>query len=216
MNHRDDETRRDIPEDGTRRDFSADATSHDFPPAYGNAAAPDRTRRSGEEDVRLQFGAGPTVPPAWTTPTPPRRRPAKSRLRPILSILVSAAIIGGVLFWLYLRGQGELEITKITVTAPSGALACDRKTQSRVVPVVATLETNGKAGELHFQWIQSDDKNKLKPQSEHISSGHKQITEPLNWNVSGPGRTKLTATFKLISPVGKVTEAKASFTYSCR
>jgi hypothetical protein len=28
--------------------------------------------------------------------------------------------------------------------------------------------------------------------------------------------TTLTATFKLISPVGKVSEAKATFTYSCR
>lgn len=216
MSHRDDGTRRDIPEDGTRRDFPMDATSRDLPPSYGNAAIPDRTRQYGDEDVRHQFGAGPTVPPAWTTPTPPRRRPARSRVRPVLSILLSAAIIGGVLFWLYLRGQGDLEVTKITVTAPTGALGCDRKTQSRVVPVVATLQTNGKAGELQFQWIQSDDKTKIKQQTESISSGHKEITEPLNWNVSGPGRTKLTATFKLISPAGKATEAKATFTYSCR
>ncbi|MEO5876216.1 MAG: hypothetical protein ABIS86_09550 [Streptosporangiaceae bacterium] len=218
MNHRDDGTRREF-DDRTRRDLPPEATAQDFGQPYGNAALPDRTRQlpnEPDEHVRLRFGAGPAVPPAWNTPTPRRRRPKRSRVGPIISILVSAAIIGGVFFWLYLRGQGDLEITKITVSAPKGALACDPDTQSLVVPVVATLETNGKGGELRFQWVQSDNAAKLKPQSESVSAGGKKITEPLNWNVSGPGRTRLTATFKLISPVGEVTEAKAGFTYTCR
>lgn len=201
-------TYRDIPPDATQRDPGTRPYS-----SYGSAAVPPSADAVGDADadgdIRLRFGTGPAAPRVWQ-PTPRRRR---SRLAPVLSILVSVAVIAGVAFYL-LQGRDGLAVTAAPrVEAPKGALQCDRKTSSRKVRIVAVLTLNGRAGELTYRWTQSDGEPQP-PVHVKIGRGEKTREIPLDWTVSGPGRTKLTATFELLEPTAK--KAAGSFTYSCR
>lgn len=204
-------TRRDLPPDATRQDPGAARRPLEPTRAYGEAVTPPT---GSAEDIRLRFGGGPgpTAPKMWDPASVgPRRR--RSRWGSWLSVLLSLAVIGGVLYWIQSRDQGVLEVAKIEVAAPQGLLACDRATRSRTVRLTATLTLNGGPGEIEYRWRQSDrDPGPMIKAS--VSSGQKTLVVPLSWQVSGPGRIRLTGTFELRSPAPQ--EASASFEYSCR
>ncbi|GAA3236663.1 hypothetical protein [Actinocorallia longicatena] len=192
----------------TFRDVPADATRHEPRAAsYGNAAFPPP--EAADEEIRLRFGAGPAAPKVWQ-PTPrPRRR--RSRVMPFVSIAVSAAIIGGVA-WYLLGTRGDLAVSAVRVQAPAGVLRCDGKTSSRKIRVVATVTLNGRPGLLTYRWTQSDSRPQ-EPVQVRIARGEKSRDLPLDWTVSGAGRAERTATFEVLSP--GTLRSHATFRYSC-
>ena len=101
----------------------------------------------------------------------------------------------------------------VRVAAPEGVLACDAATRSRTVRLTATLTLNGGPGEIRYRWRQSDSGPGPVSAAE-VPAGQESLVVPLNWQVSGEGRTTLTGTFELQNP--SVREASASFEYSCR
>jgi len=154
----------------------------------------------------------PAVPKMWDPATVERRR-RRSRLVSWAVIVLSSAVIAGALAWVGMRENRRLEVTGLTVTAPEGLLACETATRSRTVRLTATLTLNGGAGEIRYRWRQSD--RDAGPESAlWVEAGQERLLVPLDWQVSGEGRTELTGTFELRTPA--VREASASFEYSCR
>ncbi|WP_344240039.1 hypothetical protein [Actinocorallia libanotica] len=148
----------------------------------------------------------------WDPATATRRR-RRSRLASWASIAVSLAVIGGVLLWAQARGQTPVEVLKARVEAPEGLLACDRASRSRTVRLTATLTLNGGTGDVRYRWRQSD-RAPGAFTTVTVPAGQETLVVPLDWQVSGPGRTRLTGTFEVETPSAQ--EASASFEYTCR
>lgn len=209
-----DETRREF-SDGTRREFGPSGTHFDpgatqQDASYGNSAFPAAPPPSGD-DIRVRFGDGPSVPPMWNPASVRRKR--RSRLAPLLSIAVSLAIIAGVLFWIFARGQGEVAVSKIEITAPKGLLSCDPTTRERNIPITAKLSLNGDSGEVVYRWVLSDS-GARPPHRQPVKRGETELTVPLAWKVTGQGRAKRTATLEVLEPAPM--KASTSFQYTCR
>ncbi len=203
-------TRGDVPLDATRRDPGGQRRPLD---AYGHVPAPSVPSASVEDD-RIRFAQDPArgAPRMWDPATATRRRRGP-RTASWVSIAVSLAVIGGVLLWLQAREQTVLEVTGLRVEAPGGLLACDKASRSRTVRLTATLTLNGGEGDVRYRWRQSD----REPDAfttVTVATGQETLVVPLDWQVSGPGRAKLTGTFELAAPAAQ--EASASFEYTCR
>ena len=78
------------------------------------------------------------------------------------------------------------------------------------------LSTNGSAGEVHYQWKQSDRKAPIS-QTDRLVAGETSHEVSLEWTVKGEGSFKGTATLQVLSPLpdGKKLQDKATFTYKC-
>jgi len=126
---------------------------------------------------------------------------------------LSLAVIACTLLWVQTRQNRPLEVTGLTVTAPEGVLACETATRSRTVRLTAELTLNGGSGEIRYRWRQSD-RDAGPEAAVRVEAGQERLLVPLDWQVSGEGRTELTGTFELRTPA--VREASASFEYSCR
>ncbi|MFI7575993.1 hypothetical protein [Micromonospora sp. NPDC049497] len=167
--------------------------------AVGNAA--------GE----VRFGPGvPTTPPpapAWPTPAPPaRRRPVWRTATSVLSGLLTVAlvVVVGLYLWQRLR---PLEVDGVTVATPAPA-GCDA-----TVDVVATVTTNGRAGEIRYQWLRTGSAPGTLL-TERVGRGQRTVALTLRWAFSGVGSTTETATVNIVSP--SPLQAQAPVAYDCR
>ncbi len=189
----------------------------------GGSAAPQRT-----DDV-MRFGPGVPAETAaaqiWRSgrdqqttvagrDRPRGPRPRRRGRRTAWSAAVSALIVTGlILAWLLIpRGDAPpLAVTGVQVRGPSKTIGCDK-----TAGFIGVITTNGQAGEVRYQWRQSDG-HRNKAQVQTVAQGQKSTRVPLKWNVTGPGTRKFTATLRVLSPVTseEPLEAKASFTYKC-
>jgi hypothetical protein len=174
----------------------------------------ERPAAGTDSDISLRFGPG--VQPEDTSPLlekwragqQPRRR--RGWGRNLGGSLITIAVVGGVLLWLLLRGQGSgLEITAFKVQAPRATQHCDA-----TVDVVGVLTTNGKRGEISYRWLRSDG-NESGVLSASADKDRREVTVPLHWTVTGQGKLHAVATLELLSP-GDTRRASASFDYLCR
>ncbi|MGN9767960.1 hypothetical protein ACTMS2_22730 [Micromonospora sp. SD12] len=159
----------------------------------------------------VRFGPGvPTTPPpapAWPSP-PPRRRSAWRTVTSVLSTLLTVALLVAVGLYLWQR-ISPLEVTGVTlaVAQPAGD-RCDV-----TIDVVATVSTNGRAGEIRYQWLRTGSA----PGSlltERVGRGQRTVELTLRWAFSGVGTTTETATVNITSPAP--VQAQTPVSYDCR
>ncbi|RKN39657.1 hypothetical protein [Micromonospora endolithica] len=158
----------------------------------------------------VRFGPGvPTTPPpapAWPVSPPPRRRPVWRRLTSLLSGLLTVVlvVVVGLYLWQRLR---PLEVDGVTVATPPPA-GCDA-----TVDVVATVATNGRAGEIRYQWLRSGSTPGTLL-TERVGWGQRSVTLTLRWAFSGVGAASETATVNIVSP--SAMQAQTPVRYDCR
>ena len=172
-------------------------------------------RTDGEDVVSLRFGPGvrpdeksPLVKTWRAGQRPARRR--RGRLRNLISSLVTIAIVGGVVWWLLLRAGPGLEVSALEVRAPQATQRCDT-----TVKVVGVLTTNGASGQVTYRWLRSDGDRSGVLQA-NVEKGRREVSIPLQWRVTGPGRLHAVATLELLSPGDSTRRASAAFDYLCR
>ncbi|WP_327028450.1 hypothetical protein OG989_23380 [Micromonospora sp. NBC_01740] len=170
-------------------------------PPGGPAAPP-----GGE--VRFGPGVPTTPPPAPAWPAPPRRRSPWRTVASVLSTLLTVALLAAVGLHLWQR-ISPLEVTGVTVAVPQPAGdRCDV-----TVDVVATVSTNGRAGEIRYQWLRTGSA----PGSlltERVGRGQRTVELTLRWAFSGVGSTTETATVNITSPAP--VQAQTPVSYGCR
>ncbi|MGN9778145.1 hypothetical protein ACTMS0_20620 [Micromonospora sp. H33] len=161
----------------------------------------------------VRFGPGvPAAPPAappWPSPAPPpRRRPLWRRVTSVLSTLLTVVLVAVVGWYLWQR-LSPLEIAGVTVAVPEPAGdRCDV-----TVDVVATVTTNGRAGEIRYQWLRSGSAPGA-VLTERVGRGQPTVDLTLRWTFSGVGRTAETATVNITAP--SPAQARTVVTYDCR
>ncbi|MDX6742030.1 hypothetical protein [Actinocorallia sp. A-T 12471] len=220
------------PADVTRFDVG-DPTRTSVDPVVDPVADPTVTRRESgpggtrpsatgstkpsDDEVRVRFGAGPSIPAMWSPDSvPARHRRSNPRVMPFLSVALSMAVIGGLLAWLAFRGEKEstpLAVSGVQISTQGGQQRCDPDKLARTVDVFARVELNGSAGVLSYRWVQSDGTPGAF-QKATVIAGQTAFEAPLHWTVSGEGSKELTATFELEQPTR--TKASATFEYVCR
>ncbi|WBB81093.1 hypothetical protein O7606_06840 [Micromonospora sp. WMMD882] len=165
--------------------------------------------RSGE--VRFGPGVPPATPaaPVWPAASPPAG-PRRSRWRlagSVLSTLLTLALLVAVGLHLWQRMSPlEIHSVRVAVPEPPGD-RCDV-----TVDVVATVETNGRAGAIRYQWLRSD----AEPGgllTERVARGQRTATLHLKWAFSGVGATTETAVVNITEPTP--TQGRAIFRYQC-
>jgi hypothetical protein len=166
-------------------------------------------RPSSTDDVTVRFGPG--VPPrlagVWRDGNP-RRRPLARR---ILSgvITLGVAVLTGLVVWLLLRSGPQVEVTGVTVSAPSDVRGCGTTTT-----VVGVIHTNGGQGDVSYRWKRSDGQNSG-VFTDSVPKGRRSIEIPLRWTVKGPGSLHAVATLEVLSPKGPDGTASGAFDYEC-
>jgi hypothetical protein len=198
------------------------------PPGEG----PDRRQAPQTGDVMMRFGPGvpveTTAAQIWRAgrdqqstlsaeerleavrKPPPRRQGRRAAWSSaVLALIIAAAVLA----WLLIPrgGAGQLAIQGVDVRGPAKAVGCDK-----TAGFIGVITTNGKAGEVRYQWRQSDG-HVNKEQVQTVPDGQTSTRVPLKWNVTGPGNRKFTATLRVLSPVpsGKPLQDKATFSYKC-
>lgn len=184
----------------------------------GRTVGPERTVGAGVGSPfagpvggEVRFGPGvPTTPPpapAWPAP-PPRRRSAWRTVTSVLSTLLTVALLAVVGLYLWQR-ISPLEVTGVTVAVPRPAGdRCDV-----TVDVVATVSTNGRAGQIRYQWLRTGSA----PGSlltERVGRGQRTVELTLRWSFSGVGSTTEAATVNITSP--SPVQAQTPVSYDCR
>jgi hypothetical protein len=140
--------------------------------------------------------------------SPPQPAPRKRRraLAGWLLALVILLIVLGVLAWFRFFGP-PVKVTGATVHAPTAQVTCNQ-----TATVTGTLETNGDAGTVTYQWKRSDGTESAVLQ-QHFAKGTHQANVVLLWTFSGQGSLHATATLDVLTP--NVLSAAGSFDYSC-
>ncbi|MFI6230188.1 hypothetical protein ACIBCR_23110 [Micromonospora echinospora] len=176
---------------------------------YEPAAGPAPT--SGAE-VRFGPGvpAGPPVAPGWQRPPAPPARPRRSRWKligSVLSTLLTLALLVAVGLHLWQRlSPLEVRSVRVAVAEPPGE-RCDV-----TVDVVATVETNGRAGTIRYQWLRGG----AEPGgllTQRVARGQRTVTLHLKWAVSGTGTTTETAVINITEPTP--IQGRTIFRYQC-
>ncbi|HEY2793351.1 MAG TPA: hypothetical protein VGJ28_13385, partial [Micromonosporaceae bacterium] len=78
--------------------------------------------------------------------------------------------------------------------------------------VTGTIATNGKAGNVTYEWLRSDGQNSG-VLTESVAAGQKSTVVHLYWTFTGHGSVTARATLRVLTP-NKV-EQSAEFPYSC-
>ena len=101
---------------------------------------------------------------------------------------------------------------KVTSVAVAPAAAPGDKCNV-TVDVVGTIVTNGKGGQVTYQWVRNG--TTTSPVTTAVI-GTGQTTAPvhLSWMFTGKGTYQATAELRVLTP--EVATAKTTFTYSCR
>jgi hypothetical protein len=180
----------------------------------GQRVRPASASGAASGEVHLRFGSGVPASAAqvWqgtTTPPDQRRRGRRRRTaRAVLSGLVTLALVGGVLGFLWWRQQNPLVVTAAAVApAQPPGNACDL-----TVDVVGTVQTNGKAGTFTYLWVRSDGQTSA-VLDQSVTSGVASTQVHLYWSFSGQGTLDVSATLKILAPTPL--EAIGEFTYAC-
>jgi hypothetical protein len=197
--------------DETRHDID----TQDFGAVPGPATRPQAgTRMDGHpssmDDVTVRFGPGvsPRLAGVWRD-SGPRRRPLYRRIVAGL-VTVGVAVLSGLVVWFLLRSGPEVQVTGVTVSAPSGVQQCGATTT-----LVGVIHTNGGQGDVAYRWRRSDGQNSA-VFTDSAPKGKHSIRVPLRWTVKGPGSLHAVATLEVISPESRAHTASAGFTYECR
>ncbi|MGI5126059.1 hypothetical protein ACQEVB_04510 [Pseudonocardia sp. CA-107938] len=177
--------------------------------AAAGAGETGRGRRSVEPDPAPADGTrfGPGVPPvaAWTVPA---RRRSRSGPGAVLLATVATAAFVGLVVWLLLSRPAPLQVTGTAVSVAEPGTACDV-----TVDVVGTIDTNGQAGVVRYQWLRSDGTTSA-VLVETVESGVTSVQVHLMWTLAGEGTYPARATLRVLAP--DPGEAAAGFTYTCR
>lgn len=180
------------------------------PPVTGGPARTEPGRRADRlpaaGDV-VRFGPGVPAAPAWPAAAGP---PAKRRRRAAggLAGAVATAALVALVAWLLLWRPEPLVAVGAAVAANDPGTACDV-----TVDVVGTIDTNGRAGTLSYQWLRSDGETSA-VLSQSVESGTTVVEVHLMWTLAGTGTYPATATLRVLEP--SPAEASGSFTYRCR
>ncbi|MDM4719070.1 hypothetical protein QTQ03_05470 [Micromonospora sp. WMMA1363] len=181
--------------------------------ARGPGGDEPTTGLSGTAGREVRFGPGvpaapPSAPPWPVVPPPVRRRPLWGRVTSVLSTLLTVALVAVVGWYLWQR-ISPLEITGVTVAVPEPAgESCDV-----TVDVVATVTTNGRAGEIRYQWLRSGSAPGA-VLTERVGRGQRAVELTLRWSFAGVGSTSETATVNITGP--SPAQARTVVTYDCR
>ncbi|MEV0329079.1 hypothetical protein AB0H63_21920 [Micromonospora echinospora] len=177
-----------------------------YEPVGGSAPPPGTEVRFGPG-----VPAGPPVAPSWQRPPAPPARPRRSRgklIGSVLSTLLTLALLVAVGLHLWQRlSPLEVRSVRVAVAEPPGE-RCDV-----TVDVVATVETNGRAGTIRYQWLRGG----AEPGgllTQRVARGQRTVTLHLKWAVSGTGTTTETAVINITEPTP--TQGRTIFRYQCR
>jgi hypothetical protein len=161
---------------------------------------------------KLRFGPGvpavvavapvpETVRSAEVSPGVRKRRRRQRILNGVLTAALAAVVI-----WL-LWPAGSLRVRQVTVSAVPTTVTCGRSAD-----VVATVLTNGHAGQLHYRWERNDGLRSSELQ-QSVSRRQHSIDLHLRWDFRGPGTYAAQATVLLLKPTTQ--SATVHFTYHC-
>jgi hypothetical protein len=126
----------------------------------------------------------------------------------VLLAAVATAAFVGVVAWLLLSRPTPLHVTGAAVTVAPPGTACDA-----TVDVVGTIESNGQAGAISYQWERSDGTTSA-VLVETVDSGVTSVQVHLMWTLTGAGTYPARATLRVVGPDPR--EAAGGFTYICR
>ena len=144
----------------------------------------------------------------------PRRRRRRGWQRTLIVTVVTLAVAGGVAGVLWWKSHQVLKVTAVAV-APARAPGhkCDV-----TVDVVGTIITNGRAGQVAYQWIRTGGRTTggrtTGVYTVSIPAGQTAQRVHLRWSFRGAGTRTVTARLRVLSP--DVISGVTSFTYSCR
>jgi hypothetical protein len=145
--------------------------------------------------------------PAW--PDAAKARPKRRRPHwvPILSTLITAAIIAAVAIYVFERNHQSLKVINASaaVANPLG------KSCNVTVDIVGTIVTNGKGGPVSYQWYENTIPQPATTATD--ASGQDIVQVTLHWAFHGKGTQKATAELHVLSPNTAV--GNTQFTYSC-
>ncbi|MFI6821010.1 hypothetical protein ACIBJE_08645 [Micromonospora sp. NPDC050187] len=177
-----------------------------YEPDGGSAALPGTEVRFGPG-----VPAGPPAAPSWQRPPAPPARPRRSRWKligSVLSTLLTLALLVAVGLHLWQRlSPLEVRSVRVTVAEPPGE-RCDV-----TVDVVATVETNGRAGTIRYQWLRGG----AEPDgmmTQRVARGQRTVTLHLKWAFSGTGSTTESAVINITEPTP--IQGRTIFRYECR
>jgi hypothetical protein len=202
-----DQTRHDIPTQ-SRAGFAEHTTPAHLPPAHAAGTPGD--------GVSMRFGPGVAAPDGATAMwragrSPAAKRRRRRRLGSLFSTLLTLAILGGVIAWLFLQNRtGDLAVNDVRLKVEKLKKTCGD------VSVTGTITTNGEPGVLTYQWRQSDKKQPEDQQEQNIGKGQKSIALPFLWKINGKAQNEFTATLTVFAPDQQSKTASIPFTYVCR
>lgn len=206
-----------VPPDGATRLGSRAADEQRRAASYqpGRAAPP---QAQPAQDVNLRFGQGvPPAPPAWqlaaAQQAPQRRKkPFAKRLMAFLSALTTVAllVVAGFVAWNWWQERNNaVRVVKVSVAPVIPATTeCDVR-----VDVVGTIETDGQAGVITYEWLRSDGQSSGALE-QSVKKGETPVQVHLFWRFQGKGSLEATATLRILRP--NVIENSSKFTYSCK
>jgi len=184
-----------------------------YAPVPDEGAEPLRELSPGEY---LHFGPGVPVPSVsstgqagaiWRGDVAPEAEPRRRRwllrgwLLPIIVLIVVLAILA------WMRFGHPIAVTGAQARAQSTTIGC-----GDTATITGTLQTNGEAGTVSYQWQRSDGTQSAVLQ-QRFAKGTHQVNVALLWTFSGDGNIHATATLDVLSP--NAVSASTSFTYTC-
>ncbi|MFG2310541.1 hypothetical protein ACGFS9_17980 [Streptomyces sp. NPDC048566] len=162
---------------------------------------PDRV-----EGTLLRFGPGvsaDTVRRATASAVPlPPPAPRRTWRRHALPVVALLAVL---VFLLCHRAEPSVGVEGVAVAAVPRSPGCDE-----TADVVATVVTDGRAGELAYRWVRSDG-TASKVLREKTTRGQKRARLHLLWTFQGEGRYAARAELRLLSPVRRTAAARLAY-----
>jgi hypothetical protein len=184
-----------------------------YEPVPDEGAEPLRELSPGEY---LHFGPGVPVPSVsttghageiWRGDVPAAEEPRRRRwllggwLLPIIVLIVVLAILA------WMRFGRPIAVTGAQAHAQSTTIGC-----GDTATITGTLQTNGQAGTVSYQWQRSDGTQSAVLQ-QRFAKGTHQVNVALLWTFSGDGNIHAIATLDVLTP--NAVSASTSFTYTC-
>ncbi|WP_141580086.1 serine/threonine-protein kinase [Actinomadura sp. WMMA1423] len=150
------------------------------------------------------------LPEAYrTTYVPPKPRRRRRVVRLLTTLLIPLVVAAALFAWTHRPAGGAGPV----VTAVDVKVDDPRPPCGDEVNVTGTLTTDGKPGDISYQWWRSDEDAPEPPRRQAVEKGRTRTTVHLLWKVHGTGRHRFTAT--LASLGDHALQDSASFTYSC-